>query len=280
MAKQLVNPFERHVEKLVLAIAGLLLIGVMLKFVFSSPNKIPLGSEPVTPGVVDARLALKANEILERIRNAKPQAVEHDPKFDEFVASLEPIKAVELPLAAALAPEVPMVDAGDVGKGDAQLVAIPASPKPVFTSGRNTLEAADPQGGGVVRTPVDWVMLAIPFGVKAQSDLQKRAWGATLADVIFATPEIQRRTRKSDGTWSDGDWQTISCWPSHKMRNPPAIRLSQSGSDVVANKDDLREVAKYQKNGGPKGSTGDPSSLTSSLPATRAGVEIPVGDDV
>jgi|CXWL01.1.fsa_nt_gi hypothetical protein len=245
MAKQLVNPFERHLEKLVLAIAGLLLIGVLVKFVFSSPNKILLGTEPATPGVVDARLAQKANDILDRIKNWKPPVVEHDSKFDDFVA-IEPIRADTLPLVSVLGPDVPIVDARAVVTGGAELVAIPPAPKPVFTLGRNTLLAPNVQGGET-RTPVDWVMLAIPFDVKGQSELQRRAWGATRADVIFATPEVQRRMRKSDASWSEGDWQTISGWSSYKMPNPPTVRLSESGGKVVANKDDQKAAEKYQE---------------------------------
>ena len=244
MAKQLVNPFERHIEKLVLAIAGLLLIGVMVKFVFSSPNVVQLGQETAMPATVDGRLAQKANEILQRIRDAKLSAIEHDPKFDDFVASIAPLKPEGLPVATAIGPEVPIVDEPGVATGRATLVVIPPAPKPVYTMGRNTLVGANAPGGD---TAVDWVMLAIPFDVKGMSELQRRAWGATQSDVIFATPEVQRRMRHSDGSWSDGDWQTIATSPSYKMPNPPTIRLVDEGGKIVANKDDVRAVQKFQE---------------------------------
>ncbi len=244
MAKQLVNPFERHIEKLVLAIAGLLLIGVMVKFVFSSPNVVQLGQETAMPGTIDGRLAQKANEILERIRSAKPPAIEHDPKFDDFVASIAPLEVKGLRVATAIGPEVPIVDEPGVATGRATLVVIPPAPKPVYTMGRNTLVSANAAGGD---TAVDWVMLAIPFDVKGMSELQRRAWGATQSDVIFATPEVQRRMRHSDGSWSDGDWETIANSPSYKMPNPPTIRLMDEGGKIVANKDDLRAVQRFQE---------------------------------
>ncbi len=246
MAKQLVNPFERHVEKLVLAIAGLMLVGVMWRYVFSSPNKIQLGSEPATPGVVDTRLAQKANEILERIRTAKPTTAEHEPKFEQFVQSLTPLKALELPLVSAMGPEMPLVDSPDVPTGGAKLVEIPAPQKIFFTQGRNTLVTSSPQGGDV-RTPVDWVMLSFPIDVKAISELQRKAWGATQLAVIFAPPEVQRRMMKSDGSWSDSDWQTVATSPSFKMPTPPTIRLTESNGKVVANKDDQKAAQKYQE---------------------------------
>lgn len=246
MAKQLVNPFERHIEKLVLALAALVLIGVLIKFVFSSPNKLQLGNEPATPGNVDARLAQKANDILERIRNAKPQVTPHDSRLDEFVASLAPIKSDGLPSAVALGPPVPIVDAPDVASGRATLVPIPAPPKPKVVHGRNTLLVSNPQTGDV-RTPVDWVMLAIPFDVKGQSERQRRVWGATKADVIFATPEVQRRSQNADGSWSEGDWKTITTWPSLKMPPPPAIRLMEDRGKPIANKDDQKNADRYQE---------------------------------
>ena len=40
MAKQLVNPLERHVEKAVVGVAGVILIGVIAQYVVSSPNRL------------------------------------------------------------------------------------------------------------------------------------------------------------------------------------------------------------------------------------------------
>lgn len=241
MAKQLVNPIERHVEKLVLGIAGLLLIGVLMKFVFTSPNKVALGGAEVTPGSIDAHLGQKAKEVLARMRNAPAQAESHEPKFEEFARQLSPVKGLELPLASVFAPEIPMVDDPDVIKGRAQLVAIPAPPKPVYTMGRNTLIQGDK------RIPVDWVHLAIPFDVKGVSELQRKAWGATLSDVIFATPEVERRMRRADGRWSDEDWRKVECSPAFKMPPAPSVRLEQTSGGVVANKADLKAVEDYLK---------------------------------
>lgn len=244
MAKQLVNPFERHIEKLVLGIAALILVGVLIKFVFSSPNKLPLGSEPATPGDIDARLSQKADEILQRMKDAQPKSEPYDSKVDEFSASLAPIKTDALAHGVALAPDVPLVDAPDVASGRAPLVSIPAPPKPHVVVGRNTLLISNPQTGEV-RTPADWVMLAIPFDVKAQSERQRRDWGATMADVIFATPEVQRRAQRSDGSWSDDDWQTINPWPALKMPDAPSVRLMDDRGKIIANKDDQKAVARY-----------------------------------
>ena len=58
MAKQVVNPIERHIEKALLAVAGIALIGVIVMFVVRSPNQVEIGGEMVTPGEIDAKLAV------------------------------------------------------------------------------------------------------------------------------------------------------------------------------------------------------------------------------
>ncbi|MCH7632724.1 MAG: hypothetical protein IIB59_05885, partial [Planctomycetes bacterium] len=64
MAKQLVNPLERHVEKAVVGLAALLLLGVIARYLVTTPNQIELGGETVTPRTIDAKVAQKAREAL------------------------------------------------------------------------------------------------------------------------------------------------------------------------------------------------------------------------
>ena len=45
MAKQLVSPVERHVEKGILGVAVVLLLGVVAMYLVSSPNQMELGGE-------------------------------------------------------------------------------------------------------------------------------------------------------------------------------------------------------------------------------------------
>ena len=43
MAKQLVNPIERHIEKAIVGVAGLVLLGAIARYLVTSPNQIDLG---------------------------------------------------------------------------------------------------------------------------------------------------------------------------------------------------------------------------------------------
>ncbi|MDO8632216.1 MAG: hypothetical protein Q7R41_17165 [Phycisphaerales bacterium] len=244
MAKQLVNPIERHVEKAVLGIAGLLLVGVVVKYVFTSPNKIPLGQEPVTPSAIDARLAQKANDVLERIRSARPQEVQQDPLYDDFLAALAPLKGDALSLAVALGPPVPLIDSPEAVAGRATLVKVQRPDKPAYSFGRNTILVKDAQGN-IIRQPTDWVTISALLDVKTQSDLQRKTWGATKSDVIYAPPELQRHMRRPDGSWSDEDWQMVKCSPAINLPPPPPIRLLDDGGKMVTSKDDQRAFEKY-----------------------------------
>ena len=244
MAKQLVNPIERHVEKIVLVITGVLLIAVVVGYVFTSPNKIPLGSEPVTPGGIDARLVLKANEVLDRIKNARPQARPHDPLYADFAAALGPGEGGPLPLAVALSPAVPLIDSPEGVAGRATLVKVRGPEKPAYTLGRNTLLVKDPQGNEI-RQPTDWVTISVKIDVRAQSELQRKAWGATKANVIFVPPEVERRMRRPDGSWSDDDWRPITCWPALTLPAPPNLRMLADGDKTVVSTDDQRTFEKY-----------------------------------
>ena len=71
MAKQLVNPVERHAEKAVLAVAILLLIGVVVRYLATSPNQLEVGGNWVSPKTVDQQLARKAATARDRIRRAQ-----------------------------------------------------------------------------------------------------------------------------------------------------------------------------------------------------------------
>ena len=67
MAKQLVNPIERHVEKAVLGLTGLALIAAIGLFLVSSPNQLELGGQAVKPGTIDQVVAQKAASVREAI---------------------------------------------------------------------------------------------------------------------------------------------------------------------------------------------------------------------
>lgn len=245
MAKQLVNPIERHIEKGVLGIAGLLLFGVIGKFLIFSPNQMDLGGKLVSPTAVDQTVAQLAASVRQDLRNASGNTESMEPLFDEWLASLDPFQqnelALMLPAAAPIGPAVPIVDAGGSATSDAPLPEVFAFTNVGYTYGRSTF-VTQTRGGSERHHPTNWVTVAGVFDVKRQMAEQRRVCGATRKDVTFAPPELQRRARRSDGSWSDDDWVDVKPWFPPTLPASPDIKLIEEEGQIVVSEEDQEAV--------------------------------------
>ncbi len=241
MAKQLVNPIERHLEKAVLGVTGLLLVAVIALYLVTSPNQIELGQEKVSPAAIDAKVAQKTADVEAKLGKVEPKTEPPKPLFEEFASTLQPLKSAPLPMAVALSPEVPIVDAAGTATGQADLVQVNRPAKPTLTFGRATIVA----GGGGQVVPVDWVTVSSVFDVKAQSERQRLEYGAIRSEVVYAPPEIQRRARRPDGSWSDEDWTDVKAWPAANVPPAPTIKLIEEGGKPTADKEQAKILDKF-----------------------------------
>jgi len=223
MAKQFANPVERHLEKGVLGIAGLILIGAIARYLATTPNQIELDGETVTPATVDAKLAQKAASVRQRIRDASPQVEMPEPLAGEFARLVAPVEPTPLPYALALRPEVPAVDLAQTTLGQAGLVEVVQLPKPETAHGRSTFVIQREDARRYL--PVNWVTVASVFSVEAQSERQRATYGPAYGKVIFGPIELQRRAQRPDGSWSDDDWDFVNVWPSANFPQVPDIKV-------------------------------------------------------
>jgi len=248
MAKQLVNPFERHVEKGVLCIAGILLLGVIAKYLVTSPSKVELGSAgPAGPQNIDEKVAQKSEAVRQALSQAKPSVKPVDPLADDFAKSAVTLAQLglvsELPASLPLGPDIPLIDASDSRLEKIKLIGVVGVPKPVTTSGRQlTVESGDE---GDREVSVDWVTVSTVFDLRGQTDLQTKGYGSKWRDVYLAPAQLQRRERRADLSWSDEDWKAIESWPVAELIEPPAVPLVSDGKQVVVPKDDFRFVEKF-----------------------------------
>lgn len=239
MAKQLVGPVERHVEKIVAGVAGLCLIGVLALYLVSSPNKVVIdqGSPPVAPSGIDSLLAQKSNQVAQQIRTARGAVEAPEPVADKFASLLDPFKGEKLgaPLArgAQLNPAVPIIDPPSVIEGSAKLVEVYALPKPEVYSGRSTVVAGNDVGA------TNWVTVASKFEVKKQIEAQGLAYGETRKKLIYASVDLQRRSQRPDGSWSDDDWEDVVPFPAFELPNVPELTLEGEGKKVSVPKEGL-----------------------------------------
>lgn len=232
MAKQVINPIERHVEKALLGVAGIALIAVIVMYAVRSPNQVEIGGEMVTPGEIDAKLAQQAVDVRDWISSHQPKEVPFEPLADQFATALEWFKRNNLPTelraGVSIGPEVPFVDPKGAKPGQAQLVKVLTLGKPLVTHGRSTY---------ILQTayrPANWVTVASLMNREEQAKVQGLEYGSQRQDVIFGLPQISRRAMRSDGTWSDDDWKTVEVWPTAKIPSLPRIVFEiDDGREIV-----------------------------------------------
>ncbi len=244
MAKQLVNPIERHLEKGILGLAGMILIVAIARYLVTTPNQLELGGERSTPGNIDAKVAEKAREVAGRLRSAPPKATTPDALFAEFAGSLKPVEASPLPLAVALGPEVPLLDKAGPTAGQAALVAVQQPAKPIVSQGRATLVLTSPSGSPQ-NIATDWSTVSAVFDIRAQRELLRREYGPLHDELVFGPPQLQRRMRRPDGSWSDQDWADVAAWPGIKPPKEPAVPLLDEGGKLVVDKETLKVLDNY-----------------------------------
>lgn len=236
MAKQLVGPVERHIEKGAVGIAGLLLIGVVARYLVTSPNQLELGGDLETPSTVDERVARKAEDVSNRIQSARPEELAFEPFYDDMLAVIDPFEAAKLPLelpaGAPFGPEVPIIDTPEVIEGQRTLVDVIRLPRPEIIHGRTMF---DVRGVPSVR---NWATVSAVFDRKEQANRQASAYGAAVNEVVFGPIELQRRARRPDGSWHDEDWGSVDLWPYPKLPKIPTISMiERDGQPVVAPED-------------------------------------------
>jgi hypothetical protein len=251
LAKQLVNPIERHVEKAVLGLAGALLLGIVAKYVVTKPNSIELGGERMYPDTIDRQLALKAEVARQSLRSHQPKGQDFTPVVEEFIRDLNPLKKLSRdsipPSAVPIGPEVPIIDPFSLTSEKARLVEVLKPSKPRTTSGRMLIStSSDPVKKGS-EVEVDWVTVSALFDRKAQAELQQRAYGLRYADVLFAPAQLQRRQRRPDGSWSDEDWKDVEGWPSASLPKTPPVPLVTEGKNTFLAKDDALVIDKFNE---------------------------------
>jgi len=239
MAKQLVSPIERHLDKAVLGLAGLILIGVAAKYFVSSPNQLDLRGENVTPHTIDQRVEAKALEVREAIRRATPSGVDFEPRQDEFTAALSPFEAsglaTSLSIAVPLLPEVPIVGPAKAMIGEVRLVDVVKLPKPIVRQARSTLlldvpEDVDESMMDAYATATNWVVVSSLYDRREQTNRQRNAYLVEHLEPYVYGIEMQRRAIRLDGSWSEGDWDFVDSWcPEGVSLDPPEIELVGEG---------------------------------------------------
>lgn len=243
MAKELVGPIERHAEKVLLGVVGLGLIGVIARFLVTSPNQIEVDGRVERPNTIDNRVLDKAKDVRDRAQRATPDRQTYKPLYAEFVRQLEPFEAhqisLELPVGVSIAPEVPLIDAPTVIEGQAKLVEVVKLPKPAFTLGRTTFD-----GLGFNRS--NWVTVSAVFDREEQTKRQAR-YSSTREKVVFGPTELQRRVRRAGGDWSEDDWEFVNTYSTVSMPEAPKILLEEDRGEMIVARELQEKTRRFEE---------------------------------
>jgi hypothetical protein len=221
-----VNPIEQHIEKIVLALMLVLLLGVLAMQFVQRPNDIDVGNRTVSPDQVFTVLESQANLLNSQITDLSPTLPELKPVdlVERYNSAFENASGGTMQLSAALGKGVDITGATGttvfvptVSEGPVAALTVPITSTPVAASMWSTL---DPYA--VVQVPEfeAYIPAAQPFDFPSVSieasfngkDLEaalmgqdggnaipRRFWSANgLAILGF---EAQRQRLNADGSW-------------------------------------------------------------------------------
>jgi hypothetical protein len=255
MAKQLVSPIERHVDKAVLGVAALILVGSLAMYLVGRPNQIDLGpGGPVAPGSVNEALATRAEAVRREIAGARPDEQEVVVVSEQFAGAADTFKEFGLPLnlprTVPFNPIVPLVGPPPPVTGFIVLATPTAPSRPVVSFGRSVLDLSPPDIAVDQRSafyrPTDWVTVAATFDQAAQIDRQRGEYGEKYGTVLYGAVDYQRRTMRPDGTFSDEDWKDVKAPPGvARTVEPPVVRLVETEGVYTVVNEDLSNVEGY-----------------------------------
>ena len=252
MAKQLVGPIERHVEKGVLAVAGLLLIGVIARYLVTTPNQLEIQGESVTPASIDGKVGAKAADVARRLREAELPIEPVEPVLPAFEAAVDPYDeelavAMELPRVAPLHPAVPNVGPQGPAPGmKVTLVPPEPLPQPIVETGRSIIPFTRLVGNEYMEfaETVAWATVSASFDRRKQVQAHQQQYARGRDQVLIVGTELQRRAQRADGSWSDADWESVRTLM--EIPTPPPIELRQDDDHVYATADSVDAMERYR----------------------------------
>ncbi|MHC4461649.1 MAG: hypothetical protein ACYS6W_05485 [Planctomycetota bacterium] len=225
MIKKGDNFFEEHIEKIVLAVVGLVCIWLFLTRVLFSPNVVIYEGNKLGPGDIDDYiLASRQAGDLEEKLNDKPEPKSYKPSIGDFDGMIvSAIRGIDikhgwpLPIHSSMdfsdrrkyrIPEI-----GEVNDVTIEYIRAVAYVPTVEINEQNVYDKAAREVNDI-----DFVTVEAKFDVKglyercyesfAGSQVEEEEWrDPCLAKPIFAAVQLQRQEELADGSWSD--WQIV-----------------------------------------------------------------------
>lgn len=230
MSKKSGNFFERHIEKIVLAIVGVICIWLLITRVLISSSSVKLGSDKVGPGEIDVRISAQANRLREKLQEP-PTAVEPPEaqvdRYKELVAlAVDVGSGVCYPIPSAAAKL-----AGGQSKYSVPEIGVVSEVAVRLISGVAYVPAegvGQPMGrfeGGTKLVDLDLVTVegsldaAELYGRFSENFSGGSEDESYYARPVFAAVQLQRQKMQSDGSWpGDDGWEKVSRAKNDRLR--------------------------------------------------------------
>jgi len=223
MGERSSNFFEEHVEKMVLAVAGLVCIWLLITRVVISPNVIEYGNDKFGPGEIDTYIARQAELLRSKLeRRAEPKQV-YEPQVDDFVALVDSaIRNIDVSLSLPVPPHIsreisddreyriPLI--GQVSDVEVEHIRAVAYVPTEKIHEENVYEQAEHEPNDIdfvsVEAKFDVAGLYKSFHESFAGENVPQDWrDRRLATPIFAAVQLQRQQLLADGSWSN--WQIV-----------------------------------------------------------------------
>lgn len=222
MSKKTGSFFEAHIEKIVLAVIGLVCIWLLVTRVIFSPNSVEYDGKKFGAGNIDVYVS-KRVEILENKINQKPEEKPpYKPRLDEYLALVDStVNNVDaniiLPqpnkIAEASSKKTYRIPAiGSVSDVKIEHIRAVAYVPTEKINEDNTYDVAEHEP-----KDIDFVTVEAKFDVAALcksffesfagKDVREEWRDQYLATPVFAAVELERQQQLADGSW--GDWQVV-----------------------------------------------------------------------
>jgi hypothetical protein len=265
VAKQNVSYVERHLEKIVIGVAGAVLLFVLVVNTVMSPHATSVKGESVGPTGLYATLAEQADASRRRMNGAAAGAGgDGEIKIDDII---KPVVKDSGPDNELLAPGVPPNpplpqlkghDQQITPRSRIQLAEVLPPTQPKLSTGKAFARLDEPRlkqigvpgdlsGQAVLGTSADlhWVT-----GVAAISRRDQRAkfvdenYLPDRAELIVAELRVERREQLPNGCWADP--QVVAPYMAERVIGKPMVRLVPDGNSYALTPDDERYIGEYR----------------------------------
>ncbi|MFG0245155.1 MAG: hypothetical protein ACF8MF_03780 [Phycisphaerales bacterium JB052] len=250
-----VNPIQQHIEKIVLGLVLVILLGVIALQFVTTPNNIEDGGRSIAPAQVYTSLESQANQLQSQITDLNPALPDVQPVdlVERYNNAFENAGASRLALSSPLGDGVDIATATGtdvkevkgIDSGPVAALDVPATSTPIAVSQWATL---DPYAVQVVPEYADYIPSQQPYdfasisveatfsgteleavlnGENGGSAIPRRFWSAT--GIAILGFEVERQRLMPDGSWS----------ASESIQTPPHTPIP---TNAISSESGLQEL--------------------------------------